>query len=352
MKWHNWSFSILILLFGVTMTGRAQEPTTLTLLTHDSFSVSEEVLQAFEAQTGITVEILRSGDAGTMVNQAILTKDNPLADVMFGVDNTFLGRALAADLFIPYESPLLANVPADFHLDAENRVTPVDYGDIALNADTAFFEENELELPQSLADLTLPAYKGLLVVENPVTSSPGLAFLLMTVDVFGTEGDYTWLDYWRDLNANDIYISDGWTDAYYTQFSGSAGSQGTRPLVVSYASSPPAEVYFADPQPDTAPTVTLVAEGMTFRQVEFVGILRGTEKEAEAQQFIDFVLSVPFQEDMPLQMYVFPVNSEASLPDVFAEYAAIPEQPLLFDVDEINTNREMWLQEWTETILR
>lgn len=330
----------------------AQDDETITLVTHDSFNVSEEVLAQFEEDTRITVEVLRAGDVGTLVNQSILSRENPLGDVLYGVDNTFLGRALEGDIFLPYESPLLEDVPDEFQTDPQFRVTPIDYGDVALNYDVSYFEENNLALPTSLEDLTRPEYAGLLVVQNPTISSPGLAFLLATIDQFGTEGDYTYLDYWQDLVANDVYISDDWSDAYYNQFSGSAGSQGTRPLVVSYASSPPAEVYFADPQPEAAPTGTIVADGTAFRQIEYAGILRGTDNEAAAQQLIDFLLSVPFQEDMPLQMFVFPVNTEAELPDVFAEFAEIPENSVTLDADLINENRETWLQDWIENVLR
>lgn len=344
-------FVLFALLLSVTAAA-AQDAVTLTLVTHDSFNASEEVLNAFTEETGITLEILRSGDAGTMVNQSILSKENPLGDVMYGVDNTFLSRALDAELFVPYESPLLENVPEEFKLDPENRVTPVDFGDVCLNYDAAYFAENELPLPESLADLAKPEYSGLLTVENPASSSPGLAFLLATIDQFGTEGDYTYLDFWADLVANDVYISDDWTDAYYGQFSGSTGSEGTRPLVVSYASSPPVEVYFMEAPPDAAPTGSIVADGTCFRQVEFVGILAGTEKVDAAQQFVDFMLGQTFQEDMPLQMFVFPVLPDAILPEVFAEYAAIPENPVRMDVTEIEANREAWLQAWTETVLR
>jgi thiamine transport system substrate-binding protein len=346
---------ILLAIFSLLMVSPVlaqDDPVTLTLVTYDSFAVSEDVLAQFEAESGIQVEILRSGDAGTLVNQAVLTKGNPLGDVLYGVDNTFLSRALNANIFVPYESPALDDVPNSFKLDAENRVTPIDYGDVCLNYDVRYFEENDLALPESLADLTKPEYEGLLVVENPATSSPGLAFLLATIEQFGTSGDYTYLDFWAELVNNDVYISDDWTDAYYGQFSGSAASQGTRPLVVSYASSPPVEVYFMETPPEAAPTGAIVADGMCFRQIEFVGILAGTEKLEAAQQFVDFMLSREFQEDMPLQMFVFPVLPDAELPEVFAEYAQIPANPAIVDVSEIDANREMWIQEWTETVLR
>ncbi len=334
----------------------AQNDQVLTVLTHDSFSVSESVLSAFENETGLEVRLLRVGDAGIMVNQAILSRSNPLGDVMYGVDNTFLTRALDADLFIPYESPLLDDVPDTFKVDPEFRVTPVDYGDVCLNYDAAYFAETDLPLPESLADLTDPSYEGLLVVENPASSSPGLAFLLATVAVFGqgqeNESDrvYTYLDYWADLVANDVLVVDDWTDAYYGQFSGS--SDGTRPLVVSYASSPPAEVYFAEEEPETPPTGSIVARETCFRQIEFAGILNGSSNIRAAEQFLDFLLSVPFQEDLPLQMFVFPVNEDAELPAVFATYAQVPDEPVTMSIEKIGENRETWIQAWVETVLR
>lgn len=343
---------IAVLLLGAGHVLAQESPAVITMVTHDSFNMSQEVLDAFQAETGITVQILRSGDAGTMVNQSILSKANPLGDVLFGVDNTFLGRALDAELFIPYESSSLQEVPEEFKIDPENRVIPVDFGDVCLNYDRRVFDEQTPPLPQTLADLTQPEYKSLLVVQNPATSSPGLAFLMATINEFGAEGEYTYLDYWRELIANDVYISDDWSDAYYNQFSGSAGSQGTRPLVVSYASSPPAEVYFMETPPDQAPTSSIVADGMCFRQIEFVGILAGTPHLEASQRWVDFMLSVPFQEDMPLQMFVFPVHPAAKLPEVFDKYALVPENPIVMDIDVIDANREKWLQAWIETVLR
>jgi thiamine transport system substrate-binding protein len=328
----------------------------LTIVTHDSFSISEDVLIAFEEQTGATVRILRSGDAGSMVNQAVLSRDNPLGDLMYGVDNTFLSRALDADVFIPYESPMLASISKDFLLDDLYRVTPINYGDVCLNYDVNFFEVNDLAVPDSFESLADETYRDLLVVENPATSSPGLAFLLATIDYFGapeleeTESTYTYLDYWQDLVVNGVLVVEDWTDAYYGEFTVAGG--GTRPLVVSYASSPPAEVFFAGEPLDEAPTGSVTATGMCFRQIEFAGILDGTENEALAREFVDFMLTLEFQEDLPLQMFVFPVNAEAALPEVFEMYAAIPEEPVYMPIDTIDTYREDWILAWTETVLR
>jgi thiamine transport system substrate-binding protein len=347
-----WILGAVLLVF---ITAVDAQENVLTLVTHDSFAISESVLEQFTQETGIQVEILRVGDAGILVNQSVLSAGNALGDVLFGVDNTFLTRALDADLFIPYQSPNLEFVEGEFLLDPVFRVTPIDYGDVCLNYDVQYFGESGLPVPTSLEQLAEPEYNGLLVVENPATSSPGLAFLLATIAVFGDEDDsdgYSYLDYWQALTANDVYISDDWTNAYYGQFSGSAGSEGDRPLVVSYASSPPAEIYFATNPVAPAPTGSITTDNTCFRQIEFAGILQGTDNLDAAQQWIDFMLSPAFQADLPLNMFVFPVNTAVQLPHVFTEYAAIPEMPITMDIGEIDANRERWIQTWTETILR
>ncbi|HYI23563.1 MAG TPA: thiamine ABC transporter substrate-binding protein, partial [Candidatus Limnocylindrales bacterium] len=231
-------------------------------MTHDSFAVSDGILEAFEQEHGVEVEVLRGGDAGAVVNQAILTRDNPLADVLFGVDNTFLSRALEEDIFVPYEAEGLDSVPDELQLDPEHRVTPIDYGDVCLNYDRAALEGSNP--PDTLEDLSDSAFGGALVVENPATSSPGLAFMLATIVRFGEEGDDTWLDYWTGLRANHMLVTAGWEEAYYGSFSGGSG-EGDRPIVVSYATSPVAEVVFADPQPAEAPTA--VIDDSCFRQI-------------------------------------------------------------------------------------
>jgi len=192
----------------------AQDGRTVTVMTHDSFDVSEQVVAAFQEQCGCQVQFLRSGDAGLMLNQALLSKDNPLADVIYGVDNAFLSRALAGDILEPYEAPALADIPDDLELDPGFRMLPVDFGDVCLNYDRGWFDDHGLAPPASLQDLVRPEYKGLTVVENPATSSPGLAFLLATVGHFGEDGDYDYLDYWAELRANDVLVTGGWEDAY------------------------------------------------------------------------------------------------------------------------------------------
>lgn len=322
----------------------------LRVMTHDSFSISEDVIAAFEAEHNVTVQFLKAGDAGTMLNQAILSRENPQADVIYGVDNTFLSRALQGDIALPLERDYLIQIPDYLQIDPGHLFFPVDYGDVCLNYDKAYFEREGLAIPQSLGELVQPEYKGLLVVENPASSSPGLAFLIATIEAFGEKG---YLDYWRALRENAVLVVDGWDTAYYTEFSGGAYSEGARPLVVSYASSPAAEVYFSEGALTAPPTGAITAPGTCFRQIEFVAALRNAEAPDLAQAFVVFALSEPFQADIPLQMWVYPTNEAVALPQVFQDFAQPAEygQEVLHPVD-IEQNRERWIQEWTEAVLR
>lgn len=352
MKQFRILLCIAILLIINTVNLAQDDGVILRVVTHDSFDMNADLLEQFTSETGITVEFLPLGDAGQMVNQSILSAGNPLGDVLFGVDNTFLSRAINAEIFVPYESPALENVAEDFLLEGEYHVTPIDYGDVCINYDIAYFEDNDLAVPETLEDLTKPEYADLLVAMNPATSSPGLAFLLATISAFGepTEDpdDYSYLDYWAELVDNGVLITNGWSDAYYGYFT--AGSEdGTYPMVVSYASSPP---FTYDEELDDVTTSSIIGDNTCFRQVEYAGILAGTEVEDAAKQFIDFMLSEEFQAELPSLMYVFPVVEDVELPEIFAEYAAIPENPAVVAYEAIEENREDWIQAWTETVLR
>ncbi|GIV78315.1 MAG: ABC transporter substrate-binding protein [Litorilinea sp.] len=331
------------------MSTSEAEPATVVLASHDSFNVSEEVLAQFEESNQIQVQFLQLGDAGEALNKVILSKDAPLADVFFGVDNTFLSRALDADIFEPYASPLLDQIDDELKLDPENRLLPVDYGYVNLNADRAWFEERGIPLPQSLEDLIKPEYANLLVVQNPATSSPGLAFLLTTVAYFGEDG---YLDFWQALKENGVLVTDGWSEAYFDHFTVGSGGSGDRPLVVSYSTSPPADVVYATDGRTEPASVNISPPGGTFRQIEFVGVLRGAAHPEEARKLIDFMLDVPFQEDIPLQMFVYPANVNAQLPEVFVRFAEKPAEPAQLDPAAIDANRERWIEAWTNVMLR
>ncbi|MFS4096623.1 thiamine ABC transporter substrate binding subunit [Streptomyces sp. AF1A] len=324
---------------------------TVTLVSHDSWAASKSVIKDFERQSGYKVRNLRDGDAGQAVNKAILTKDNPQGDVFFGVDNTLLSRALDNGLFQPYTAKGLGTVGAQYQLDKDrHRVTPIDYGDICVNYDKKYFADHRLAPPQSFADLARPEYKNLLVTENAATSSPGLGFLLGSAAQFG---DNSWQDYWKKLKANGVKVVDGWDQAYYQEFSGSSEGKkagGDRPLVVSYASSPPAEVIYAKKRPSTAPTG--VATGTCFRQIEFAGVLSNAKNPKGAKAFIDFLLTKEFQEDMPLKMFVYPVVKGAAVPADFTKYGPAAQHPETMAPDKIAANRDQWVKTWTSLVLK
>lgn len=322
-------------------TASSAAPETLTVVTHDSFSVTPAVLKAFEDRTGITVTQVPSGDAGAEVNQAILTKDHPQGDVLYGIDNTLLPKGLDAGLFEPYASADLSNIDTTFDLDKDqHRVTPIDESDVCVDYDTRAVS------PRSLDDLTKSAYKNKMVVENPATSSTGSAFLLATVAKYGEDH---YLDWWRSMKANGMKVEDGWEAAYNNDFTLGSGGTGDRPVVVSYATSPPADVYYASP-PKTSTNVGVVDDAC-YRQIEFAGVLKGTPHSKAAHEFIDFLLSNEFQEDMPLNMFVYPVRKDAALPAEFTTYSTKPAHTVDVPQDEIRQNREQWIKDWTSAVL-
>ncbi|MGI8663503.1 MAG: thiamine ABC transporter substrate-binding protein [Acidimicrobiales bacterium] len=329
-------------------SGSSGQREAVTLLTHGAFAVSADVLQAFEAATGIDVVVQKGDDAGALVNQAILTKDNPQGDVLYGVDNTLIGKALDAGLLEPYDSRALAEIDTAYELDpAQHRVTPVDYSDVCVNTDKrAFDAPGKPAAPTSLEDLAAPEHKGQLVVENPATSSTGLAFLLATIARYGDDG---YLAYWARLKANGVKVVEGWTQAYQDEFSAGGGG-GDRPLVVSYATSPPADVIgAASPKPTT--DVGVVNDGC-YRQIEGAGILSGTKHRGAAEKLVDFLAGPEVQADVALQMFVFPVRTGTALPDVFTEFAVRVDHPLVLPPGVVAAERDRWVTDWTDSVLR
>jgi thiamine transport system substrate-binding protein len=336
---------------GSSGGGSSTDSKTVTLVSHDSWAVSKSVLADFEKQSGYKVHVLKEGDAGQAVNKAILTKDNPQGDVFFGVDNTLLSRALDNGLFQSYEAKGSDRIKPQYRVDQDkHRVTPIDSGDICVNYDKAYFGKHRLTPPQSFDDLVKPEYKNLLVTENAATSSPGLGFLLGSAAKYGDDG---WQGYWKKLKANGVKVVDGWEQAYNEEFSGSAGgkkAKGDRPLVVSYASSPPAEVVYADPRPKTAPTG--VSYGTCFRQIEYAGLLSNAHNSKGGKAFIDFLVTKEFQEDMPLNMFVYPVIEGAAVPKEFTEYGPAAKDPETMAPAKIAANRDQWVKSWTSLVLR
>lgn len=330
----------------------APQPTTsptlsgeVTLVTYDSFALSKKTLKAFEDATGVDVKVLQNGDAGKMVNTAILTKNRPQGDVLFGVDTSFLSKALDGGIFAPYTSPELVNVDQKYVVEGEDRVTPVDHGEVCVNYDKTWYAEKDLTPPASFADLVKPEYRDQLVVQNPATSSPGLAFLMATVAEFGEDG---WTDYWQQLKDNGVDATPGWDEAYYEEFT-AGGGDGPRPLVVSYSSSPAAAVDYAEKALDDAPTA--VVESTCFGSVEYAGVLENAKNPDAARALVDFLIGETVQADIPPNMYVYPVRTGTPLPESFTKYAQPVAEPLTLDAGTVEANRESWTRTWQQTVL-
>ncbi|MDO8733134.1 MAG: thiamine ABC transporter substrate-binding protein [Actinomycetota bacterium] len=334
-----------ILLSACSSNTESSGPTTVRLLAHDSFVVSQSLVDQFKKDTGITIEVTTGGDAGSMVAGAVLASGSPSADVMFGIDNTLLSKAVDADVFSSYTAADVNSIVPSLREDtAGGLVTPIDYGDVCINIDDVWFAKHHLAAPTNIDQLTSKQYKDLLVVEDPASSSPGLAFLLATIAKYG-DG---WTKYWEELNANGVKVSGSWTDAYESVFS---ASKGDRPMVVSYATSPPAEIVYSEAPKPSKPSTSVLTEGC-YRQVEFAGVLRGTQNEAAAQKVVDWLLSAPVQADVPLSMFVFPARSGVPLPKVFTKFAAQVPKPMQLPASDVNSHLNEWLKTWGQVMGR
>ncbi len=324
-------------------SGEASAPaaTEVVVATHDSWKVPKKVLREFTEKTGYRVVVQQAGDAGSLTNKLVLTKGSPIADVVYGVDNTFASRAVEEGVLAPYTPA--DNVGEAYEPQDEavaGQVTPIDYSDVCVNVDEAWFDSNDLAPPETFEDLLDPAYRGLFVTPGPPTSSPGLAFLLATIAKFG-EAD--WQEYWQALlDDNRAKVTSGWSDAYFVDFT-AAGEDGDRPIVLSYASSPP----FTIPDGGDRPTTSALLD-TCFRQVEYAAVLEGAENPEGARAFVDFMLGTSFQEALPDNMYVFPVNDSAELPELWAKYAIPAEDPWSVPEREIAEMRGDWLRAWAD----
>ncbi|MDP0400329.1 thiamine ABC transporter substrate-binding protein [Tsukamurella strandjordii] len=315
---------------------------TVTLVTHDSFQLPDEVTAEFTRQTGLAVKTVALGDGGELATKLALTPGNPPGDVAFGVDNTYAARPVRAGVFDDYTSPAAANGAADYAIPGVGQLTAIDFGDVCINIDTRYFRDKGLPEPVTYQDLADPKYRGLTVVEHPETASPGMAFLAGTVATLGAG----WKDYWTSLRANDVSVTTNWSTAYSTDFSGSSG-KGPRPIVVSYASSPAAEVG----KDGTAPPTKALPD-TCFRQVEYAGVLRGTKNPDGARKLIDFLLSPRAQGAIPDAMYVYPVTRDVPLPATWQQYAPVPPRPATLPADRIADERDGWVREWRQLMGR
>ncbi|AZZ41248.1 thiamine ABC transporter substrate-binding protein [Acidipropionibacterium jensenii] len=322
-------------------SGSATPSKDVTIVTHDSWAMSKNVVAEFTKKTGYRPKFVSQGDAGAVVNQMILTKDSPLGDAVFGIDNTFSGRAIQAGVLDPYSSAALPASAKDAAQDTDGKLTPIDRGDVCINADDGWFSAKKLAVPTTLDDLAKPQYKNLLVVSSPATSSPGMAFLAATV---GAKGENGWKGYWTSLKNNGVKVDKGWQDAYNVDFSAGQG-KGRYPLVLSYSTSPADTV-----SKDGKTTATSALLNTCFRQTEYAGVIHGAKNPAGAKAFVDFLLSKDAQADIPGQMYMYPIDSSVALPAEWKKFAPLSPKPFTVDPKTLSVNRNTWIKEWTETV--
>lgn len=344
MKYH---FSVVLFLsaFLLLAAVSAFAEDTLTVLTYDSFAVSSDLVSKFESENNVKLQFLEAGSGGEVIARAILTKDDPIADVIIGFDYSQFGKIFSNDLLETYSSPELTNIPDSYQMDAENRAIPFNFGEICINYDKKYFQENNLAVPTSLDDLLKPEYHGLLVTQDPSASNTGIGFLIATIEKYGEDG---FVNYWNQLLQNGLVIGSSWSSTYYTNFSAASGS-GEQPMVVSYTTSPAAEFIYSET--GDAPTDSLTSDGMCYRQVEFCGILKNTKNKDLAEKFIDTFISKEWQEDLPMQMFVYPVNEQAELPEAFELYGKPAENPVTADPEYVSQHRDEWVRIWSEEVL-
>jgi thiamine transport system substrate-binding protein len=338
---HHLLSSLLVALALACSTAWASAA-ELRVLTHASFALPKPLLAQFEKDAGVMLRITKAGDAGEMLNKLILTRANPIADVVFGIDNVLAAKADAAQVLDPYDGPAPGSVGA---LSLPAGLVPVDYGYVTVNYDKAWFARKGLALPRSLEDLAQPAYARLLAVQNPATSSPGNAFLLATIGALGEEKAFDW---WARMRANGVKVSKGWSEAYYTEFSLNGGAH---PLVVSYASSPAAEVFYSKAKFTEPPTGSLSLHGGVFRQIEGVALVKGGKERAAAVKFVEFLRSPAVQKSLQTEMWMFP--ADAAVPRVDALRHAI--EPTAFDSPGAQAMADKgveWVQRWTKVVLK
>ena len=297
---------------------------TVVLVTHDSFAISKTLQKQFETESGYKLKLVKAGDAGAMTNKLVLTKDQPIGDAVFGIDNT------------------LTEVASDNQL-IDGALAAIDFGDVCLNYDIDWFAKKNLATPANISALTSSKYKNLTVVSNPASSSSGMAFLATTIAVFGEEG---YLGYWSKLKANGLKVVAGWEDAYFTEFSGSTG-KGAYPIVLSYSSSPAYEVRTTGDYAGESQTAS-VLDGC-FRQTEYVGVLKNAKNPDAAKKLALFLLNDPFQSTIPENMYMYTILSSVELPKAWREFAPSASNTYGDQLD-ISKNRLDWMSKWSEIV--
>lgn len=315
----------------------------LVVYTYDSFASgpAQAIKDGFEAlYPDVEVVFLAPGSAGETLARVIaeLNAGGTDADVLVGISDTQLPRAIDHGVFMKLDRSLLPNlakVPAHLDFDDTGHVVPFDHGYVTIIYDSRVL--GEADLPQTLEDLTDPRFRGKLIAMDPRTSSVGHAFLMWTIAEYGDPG---YLEFWERLLPSLLTITGGWSAAY------SQYEAGEAPMMVSYSTDTAAGIYYAGSDHSRI----LTPKGQAYQQIEAAGIVAGTDVPELAHRFLDYLLSEEVQSLIPTNNWMFPVNAQTPLPDFFAEYAVIPENPVRLDPRLIEENEQRWLREWARLI--
>lgn len=315
----------------------AEGEKVVKVLAYDSFSLEDELVKDFEKESGYKLEIISTGGGGELVNKLVLTKDTPAGDAVFGIDNAFAGRAVKEGVLEDSKVELPKGAE-NYVAEGAKELVPIDHGQICLNGDKQWFEEKGLEAPKEFEDLLKPEYKDLFAGINPATSSAGLGFFLSTIAKHGDN----WKEYWQGLKDNGMSVAKDWSTAYNVDFTASEG-KGTKPIVVSYATSPLETL-------ENDQTRTYTIESTCYDQVEYAGVIKNAKNKEGAKAFIDFMLSKKVQDTLLDSMYVFPVIDDAKISEKVLKFTPPVKNALRLDPAKIEENRETWLKEWNELI--
>lgn len=327
---------------------------TLKILTYDIFQgYSNELIEQFVNQTGIQVEVIRTDDAGGILDQMMLTQMAPQADLMLGLDNTYLPTALENCLLIEHNATPenLTQSSRDFY-DGEMAL-PFDEGDVCLNYDEDALLASNISVPTSLWDLTEPEWNGKLAIPSPITSSPGRAFLVATYDYFTDETNAeqgnmsTW---WKAIADNGAIFTSGWTESYTTYYTGGYGEYtegyiGGAYMTVSYCHSPGVEAFFAE---NYTHSTSLVLPKSSFHQVEYTGVIHGAAEVDAARLFIQYITSPEVNINMPIYNSMYSVIEGNDLPETngYLYHSDVVNSTSTITNEIIEQYMDEWLIEW------
>jgi len=332
----------LIALMAIGVIGVGTEK--LVVYTYSSFAswgAAPFIEEAFEKKHDVDVQFVATGDARMMLTKLLTEREagRPGADVFVGVGSVDLSMARGEDLFVPLtgeDIPNLASVREDLLIDPTNSLIPYEHSYVTLVYDSQVLAVEDV--PLTFEQLLDPKYKKMLILEDPRTSSVGLAFLLWTIHQYGDPG---YLDYWRKLLPNVLTITQGWSAAYDLFLAREA------PIVVSFST----DTAYSVIEEGSARYKVMLLNSQGYRSIYLMGIVKGTKQQGLCKELLDFVLSPEVQERISTTEWMFPANRKTLLPVLFYQNAVFPPDPVMVPSERIGENLDRWLLEWAGIIV-